>query len=154
MKISRETIKQLKLYNWPGNIRELQHAIERAVIMSDSYELSPDEFMLNTPAKKADEKNLTYNLEEIEKAAIQNAIKKYQGNLSLAAKSWASAEVRCTGEWKNMGCRVGCSSQSFSELAQRIIIVISTKGEILECQITTTSFILLPTPIEQFYMLR
>jgi DNA-binding NtrC family response regulator len=86
MKISRETIKGLQQYPWPGNIRELQHAIERAVIMSDSYELSPDEFMLSTPAKKTDEKNLTYNLEEIEKAAIQNAIKKYQGNLSLAAK--------------------------------------------------------------------
>jgi DNA-binding NtrC family response regulator len=86
MKISKETIKQLQQYPWPGNIRELQHAMERAVIMSDSYELSPDEFLLSSPSKKSDEKNLTYNLEEIEKAAIQNAIKKYQGNLSLAAK--------------------------------------------------------------------
>jgi DNA-binding NtrC family response regulator len=86
MKISRETIKQLQQYAWPGNIRELQHALERAVIMSDSYELSPDEFLLSSPSKKSEEKNLTYNLEEIEKAAIQNAIKKYQGNLSLAAK--------------------------------------------------------------------
>jgi DNA-binding NtrC family response regulator len=86
MKMSRETIKQLQQYAWPGNIRELQHAIERAVIMSDSYELSPDEFMLSSPSKKPEEKNLTYNLEEIEKTAIQNAIKKYQGNLSLAAK--------------------------------------------------------------------
>jgi DNA-binding NtrC family response regulator len=86
MKISRETLKQLQQYPWPGNIRELQHAMERAIIMSDTYELSADEFMLSTPTKKADEKNLTYNLEEIEKTAIQNAIKKYQGNLSLAAK--------------------------------------------------------------------
>ncbi len=86
MKISKETIKQLQQYNWPGNIRELQHAIERAVIMSDSYELTPDEFLLSSPSKKSEEKNLTYNLEEIEKTAIQQAIKKYQGNLSLAAK--------------------------------------------------------------------
>ncbi|MDO1447194.1 sigma-54 dependent transcriptional regulator [Rhodocytophaga aerolata] len=86
MRISKETIKQLQHYSWPGNIRELQHAIERAVIMSDSYELTLDEFLLTAPSKKLDEKNLTYNLEEIEKTAIQQAIKKHQGNLSLAAK--------------------------------------------------------------------
>jgi DNA-binding NtrC family response regulator len=86
MRISKETIKQLQQYSWPGNIRELQHAIERAVIMSDSYELTLDEFLLTAPSKKSDEKNLTYNLEEIEKTAIQQAIKKHQGNLSLAAK--------------------------------------------------------------------
>jgi DNA-binding NtrC family response regulator len=86
MKISKTAIKQLQQYAWPGNIRELQHAIERAVIMSDVYELGPEEFLLTSPVRKSEEKNLTYNLEEIEKTAIQQAIKKYQGNLSMAAK--------------------------------------------------------------------
>lgn len=86
MKLSKETIKQLQQYHWPGNIRELQHAIERAVIMSDSYELMPDEFLFSSSSGKAEEKNLSYNLEEIEKTAIQQAIRKHHGNLSLAAK--------------------------------------------------------------------
>lgn len=84
--IAKDTIKQLQQYSWPGNIRELQHAVERAVIMSDATELKTADFLLTSQARKADTKVQTYNLEQIEKSAIQNAIKKYKGNLTLAAK--------------------------------------------------------------------
>jgi two-component system, NtrC family, response regulator HydG len=86
MTVHKEAIKQFKHYAWPGNIRELQHAIERAVIMSDSLELKPSDFLLTSPSKKAEQKIESYNLETIEKTAIQQAIKKYKGNLTLAAK--------------------------------------------------------------------
>ncbi|QHT67033.1 sigma-54-dependent Fis family transcriptional regulator [Rhodocytophaga rosea] len=86
MTIHKEAIKQFRQYPWPGNIRELQHAIERAVIMSDSVELKSSDFLLHQPAKKAEQKMENYNLEAMEKAAIQQAIKKYKGNLTLAAK--------------------------------------------------------------------
>ncbi len=33
-------------YAWPGNIRELQHALERAVIMADGHEVSPEDLLL------------------------------------------------------------------------------------------------------------
>jgi transcriptional regulator of acetoin/glycerol metabolism len=54
--------------------------------MSDTAELKAADFLLTPPARKTDPKVQTYNLEEIEKAAIQNAIKKHKGNLTLAAK--------------------------------------------------------------------
>ena len=86
MTIHKESVKQFRQYAWPGNIRELQHAIERAVIMSDSIELKPSDFLLHQPSKKAEQKTENYNLEAMEKTAIQQAIKKYKGNLTLAAK--------------------------------------------------------------------
>ena len=86
-KIAPATIKKLKVYHWPGNIRELQHAIERAVIMSDDDILSPEDFFLtqedNQPTDYLPE---SFNLEDVERNTIQKAIKKHSGNISKAAK--------------------------------------------------------------------
>ncbi|MCG8306265.1 MAG: sigma-54 dependent transcriptional regulator [Cytophagales bacterium] len=84
---SVNTIKRLQKYSWPGNIRELQHAIERAVIMSDSNTLSPEDFFFLTNNPRADDINIeNYNLESVEKSVIQKAINKHNGNISKAAK--------------------------------------------------------------------
>lgn len=86
-KIPATTIKKLKAYHWPGNIRELQHAIERAVIMSDDDVLSPEDFFLTQEQSQAEENQMdSFNLEEVERQTIQRAIKKYSGNISKAAK--------------------------------------------------------------------
>ncbi|MDK9693487.1 MAG: sigma-54 dependent transcriptional regulator [Sulfurimonas sp.] len=45
-RFSGESQKQLLAYNWPGNIRELVSVVERAVILSDSDEITPDELLL------------------------------------------------------------------------------------------------------------
>lgn len=78
----------LQQYNWPGNIRELQHAIERAIIMAEGDELdSRDFFFLSS--KPTNDKIATpasYNLDEVEKNVIQKAIDKNGGNISKAAK--------------------------------------------------------------------
>lgn len=86
-KIPASTIKKLRAYHWPGNIRELQHAIERAVIMSDDDVLSPEDFFLTQEETASIEETIdSYNLEEVERQTIQRAIKKYSGNISKAAK--------------------------------------------------------------------
>src|SRR5690606_12495603 len=78
----------LQPYTWPGNIRELQHAIERAIIMAEGRELeSRDIFFLS--AKPTHEKlnaSETYNLVEPENNVIQKTIDKNEGNISKAAK--------------------------------------------------------------------
>lgn len=87
MRLNETTLNKLRSYRWPGNIRELQHAMERAVIMANSPLLAPEDFLLreeNTENVIATE---TMNLEEMEKAAIQNAIRKAGGNLTQAAKA-------------------------------------------------------------------
>ena len=84
--LSREAKQKLMRYHWPGNVRELQHAIERAVILSDSSLLKPANFMLQPqPEKKVDTDEIL-NLEQLERHAIERAMKRSEGNLSRAAE--------------------------------------------------------------------
>lgn len=87
-KLAPAAIKKLQKYRWPGNIRELQHAIERAVIMSDNSNLVPEDFFFlsQKPDSMVDEKEDTFNLDEVEKNVIQKAIDRNDGNISKAAK--------------------------------------------------------------------
>lgn len=83
---SREAHQLLKQYSWPGNVRELQHVIERAVILSDQKRLQYDDFMLRITTPPAHEKEDKFNLEEIEKNTIQDALYHCSGNLTQAAE--------------------------------------------------------------------
>ncbi|MDO4179959.1 MAG: sigma-54 dependent transcriptional regulator [Bacteroidales bacterium] len=84
--LSREARQKLMRYHWPGNVRELQHAIERAVILSDASLLKPADFMLQPqPERKADADE-TLNLEQLERNAIERAMRRSEGNLSRAAE--------------------------------------------------------------------
>jgi len=77
---------ELQKYRWPGNIRELQHAIERAVIMCEGEELSPEDFgsLLKQSSEGFEFDKL--NLEKLEAWAIRKAIAKHGGNISHAAE--------------------------------------------------------------------
>jgi len=87
-RIGEDTFARLKKHDWPGNIRELQHAVERAVIMSDSSMLMPHDFFLTSPAEdKNDNMELdNLNLEEAERMLVRKVIDKHGGNISKAAK--------------------------------------------------------------------
>ncbi len=74
-------ISELKNYSWPGNIRELDHCIERSVILSSEKQLK-----LLMPQDEEPEKTVVnLNLEEMEEFLIKKALKKHRGNISLAA---------------------------------------------------------------------
>jgi two-component system response regulator HydG len=83
--ISQDAIRYLQKYTWPGNIRELQHAVERAVILSDETTLQKRDFMLSSTTLVAGNTE-AFNLDEVERKTIQAAIQKYNGNLSKVAK--------------------------------------------------------------------
>ena len=82
---AKDAIDKLKKYNWPGNIRELQHLMERAIIMNDTDELEASDFHIELPQAELSTTD-TLNIEELEKNAIQKAILKHEGNLTNAAK--------------------------------------------------------------------
>jgi two-component system response regulator HydG len=84
--IGSDTYKKLLEYKWPGNIRELQHAVERAVIMTDNAVLGPQDFLLESHAEVPVKQIGSGKIEDYEKTAILNAIKKNKGNLSKASK--------------------------------------------------------------------
>ena len=86
LRVPEYVVKKLQKYNWPGNVRELQHALERAVILSDGNNLKSSDFQFLTEESEEEKQFENYNLEELEKWAIKNALVKHKGNVSHAAK--------------------------------------------------------------------
>ncbi|MEZ4722785.1 MAG: sigma-54 dependent transcriptional regulator [Flavobacteriales bacterium] len=84
LKLSASDLKMLRKYSWPGNIRELQHAIERAVIMSSGDLLIADQISPKRKTNLAEE--FPIKLDELERQHIENVIERNRGNISQAAK--------------------------------------------------------------------
>lgn len=85
--ISAALLKKMQSYDWPGNIRELQHAIERAVILSQEKVLQPDDmFLKNVSPEAASTSATAYDLEDMEKNMIVKALKRYNGNITDTAR--------------------------------------------------------------------
>src|SRR5690606_16978728 len=83
--IPAATLRKLQTYAWPGNIRELKHSVERAVITAAGPELRADDFLINPDVPQ--EPASALNLVELEKKAIQTAIRQHGGNLTQVAKT-------------------------------------------------------------------
>jgi DNA-binding NtrC family response regulator len=83
-KISREAMDEMMLYDWPGNIRELENAIERAVVVGKKREILPEDLPIFChelpPPKRAN------SLAEIEKAHIKRVLIENQWNIARSAK--------------------------------------------------------------------
>jgi len=84
--ISEDAVDKLMHYDWQGNVRELQHSIERAVIMSEDAVLNPGDFLFtpvteDTGGIKID----SYNLDSVERSVIRAVLKKNKGNISKSA---------------------------------------------------------------------
>jgi DNA-binding NtrC family response regulator len=85
--VSAPALKKLERYRWPGNIRELIHTLERAVILAESQILQPADFLFPDTEKKVEGVVFdNYNLENVEKTVIRKALKIHAGNVSHAAK--------------------------------------------------------------------
>ena len=87
MKVDKSVINKLKKYPWPGNIRELQHATERAVILNDGKVIQSAELLISggTATPKKEQHNLT--LDEMEKQFIQQTLNEQEGNVSNTART-------------------------------------------------------------------
>src|SRR5690606_13732883 len=85
--IGSRTLEKLRQWHWPGNIREFQHAVERALIMCEGDELQPEDFALarrgivQAPAPVLQ----SLKLEDMERDTIRRALDKHARNLSRAA---------------------------------------------------------------------
>lgn len=88
MELDRSAKEKLLSYHYPGNVRELQYAIERAVIMADGNVLMGNDILfspIESAPVEADEIDQS-NLSTIEKNTILKVIEKNSGNISKAAK--------------------------------------------------------------------
>jgi len=83
-RLSTQALEKLANYQWPGNIREMQHSIEKAVILADTSVIGPSDFTFSASSKGSAEDDIT-TLEEMEKKLIAESIKKHDNNLSIVA---------------------------------------------------------------------
>jgi transcriptional regulator with PAS, ATPase and Fis domain len=88
MEFDDKAIEKLLNYHFPGNIRELQYTIERAVIMSDGHELQATDLIFSPIESSAtrDKEPDELNLSAVEKNTILHVIEKHNGNITRAAK--------------------------------------------------------------------
>jgi len=89
--ISNAAMEKMVQYNWPGNIRELRNAIERAVVMGNGKEILPEDLPINTAKRDYPGLQIGLTLEEalnqFKKEFIVLNLKNTGGNRSKAAKT-------------------------------------------------------------------
>ena len=97
--IGPDVLAYLQNYDWPGNIRELENVIERAIVMSTGAQIGPEDLppnifsgqaenFLRGPWEKENKtQSLTEMVEEYEKNLIYNVLRKCHGNIAMAARS-------------------------------------------------------------------
>ncbi|MEO7121305.1 MAG: sigma-54 dependent transcriptional regulator [Ginsengibacter sp.] len=83
-----KALEKMKQYLFPGNVRELQYTMERAIIMSDGEQLTAADLIFSPieSSLPADSEPVELNLGTLEKNAILKVIEKHNGNISRAAK--------------------------------------------------------------------
>ena len=102
--LSEDAKQKLKEHPWYGNIRELEHAIEKAVIISDSGVLTDAHF--HFPKKSlspAAEESVVETLEDMELVMIRKAIDKHDGNLSAVASQLGITRQTLYNKMKKYG---------------------------------------------------
>jgi DNA-binding NtrC family response regulator len=88
--ISPRALKMLTGHDWPGNIRELENTIERAVVLSRGNEIDPEDLICHGIGAGASQFNVSgdafMTLEEMEKEYIRTVIRAQKGNKTQAAQ--------------------------------------------------------------------
>ena len=85
LRFSDEAEKKLTSLPWYGNIRELQHAIEKAVILSDGGMISAEDIDGGNQTRREKPLEEVQTLDEMESRMIEKTIKECEGNLSVVA---------------------------------------------------------------------
>ena len=82
-----QVLERLTEHDWPGNVRALRHAAERAVIMADGNRYHIEDFPLSSRSQAASLSvaSDTLNLDHVEKQMIERALRMHHFNISVAA---------------------------------------------------------------------
>ena len=81
--IDPTALKRLQEFNYPGNIRELENMIERAIVVGDGKRIT----LKDLPLEKSIVNSSTESLDDFERAFILQILQKYNWNISRTAKA-------------------------------------------------------------------
>ncbi|WP_431424988.1 sigma-54-dependent transcriptional regulator [Bacteroides hominis] len=99
--LTASACEKLTAHSWYGNIRELEHAIEKAVIICDGNSIPAEVFQL---VQKTEIQQIEAStLEEMEKAMIRKALDKCEGNLSAVASQLGITRQTLYNKMKKFG---------------------------------------------------
>ena len=82
--IETDTMRMLEEYSWPGNVRQLENVIQRAIILCDSNKLLPEHIIMEEDSNDA---NFMGTLRDFEKVLLVKRLKMYNDNRTMTAKS-------------------------------------------------------------------
>ena len=101
--LSEEAKQKLKEHPWYGNIRELEHAIEKAVIISDGVAICDAVFHFPKKSLSPAQESAMETLEDMELVMIRKAIDKHEGNLSAVASQLGITRQTLYNKMKKYG---------------------------------------------------
>jgi DNA-binding NtrC family response regulator len=101
LRINKMAQDKLQEYSWPGNIREMQHTMERAVILCEGDVLGGEDFLLSAKGREQQAKDIK-TLEEMEREMINKALQEHQGNYSAAAEQLGVSRQTLYNKMKRM----------------------------------------------------
>ena len=84
---SADALTAMRTYPWPGNVRELENRIKRAVIMAQGRRIMPEDLDLPTVTDQKPPVSLKEARNETERRLLLEALQRYRGNISQAAKA-------------------------------------------------------------------
>lgn len=92
IKLQDDSYQKLKEYAWPGNIRELQHVIERAIILDESLVIKPSDLFISRPAGSPTVPT-GFRMDDVESETIQQSLERHHYNISRAAEELGMART-------------------------------------------------------------
>ncbi len=99
--IDPKTLTILEKYNWPGNVRQLENVIHRALILCEKDKILPEHIIIE---EDSDDSELKGTLKELEKTILKKRLQSFDGNRTLVAKSlgvsvrWVQLKIKEMGE--------------------------------------------------------
>lgn len=98
-----EALGSIQNHLWPGNVRQLQHSVERAVLMADGRKIRSGDILPGVPVSGQHDDSKRPTLAELEEISIKDSIQRNEGNLSKAARELGVARSTLYNKMKTYG---------------------------------------------------
>ena len=86
LSFTQDALRAVEAYPWPGNVREMENYVKRAVIMTDGSQIGAEDLGLSAPAGEPEPINLREVRDAAERNAIIKALSRVDGNILAAAE--------------------------------------------------------------------
>jgi DNA-binding NtrC family response regulator len=104
LSFAKESLMAMRSYSWPGNIRELEHSVEKAVILAEGNMVKPEDLYLKKlPGSTLNPADLDGSYGDFEKEIIRKALLRHMGNMTSAARELGISRQTIYNKMKRYG---------------------------------------------------